>query len=178
MGFFRGGALFFVGVLLFFSLLAMNSFFTLATSLKYENVQQEATPLVAELFEGLNEENRTLFNETVAQEFLQDVYYKDYGCGFWKCFIQEEIPFFLVSEQARDYWKGKLYLALIVSLVLSAIAFFLVENKKNWPVVVGGILILSAIPLLKIKQFVAFFIPDSLTSLSIFLNIFFSKAYM
>lgn len=226
MGFFRGGLLFFFCILLFISLLAANSFLTLSTSLKYENIQKEIPPLVNELsdeknnfFESMGMEdfkfdqatnqtqeamrrycqNNTEYaftfdryavsipcssleagNEAILNEIIKDIvtqtYYQEYDCGFWSCLVQDEAPFFLVSEQAKDYWKGKFYLFLIISLVLVGLIFFLIENKLNWPVLVGSVLIISAIPLLKIKGILAFFIPESFRALSIFLNIFFSKA--
>ena len=40
MGFFRGGSVFILGILLFVSFLALNSFFILESSLKYDNVKE------------------------------------------------------------------------------------------------------------------------------------------
>jgi len=227
MGFFRGGLLFTVCILLFVSLLTANLFLTLSTSLKYENVQKEVSSLAL----GLSNESGDFFSELGSEEFnfshetdeaqkvmskhcqnninytfdfegrtisvpcstleqgkeavinetinsiIKDLYYKEYDCGFWKCLVKEQAPFFLVSQKARDYWKEKLYISLVVSLFLVLLIFFLVEKKLNWPVLVGSILILSAFPLLKIKDFISFLIPERLTFLLLFLNIFFSKAY-
>src|SRR3989344_3299524 len=128
MGFFRGGLLFILSILLLFSFFAANSFLTVSTSLKYENVQKELGPAVQELSEELNGENSTLFNETAVKECLQDSYYKEYDCDFWDCFAKEQTPFFLVSQKARDYWKERFYYSLLASLVLLALIFFLAQN--------------------------------------------------
>src|SRR3989344_3772275 len=178
MGFFRGSSLFILSILLLLSFFAAGSFLIVSTSLKYENVQKELGPVIQELSKGLNDENRALFNETAVRELLQDSYYKNYDCDFWDCFASEQSPFFLVSQKARDYWKEKFYYSLLISLFLIALIFFLAQNKLNWPILVGSILILSAIPLLKIKGLISLFIPGEISALSTFLNIFFSKAMM
>ena len=228
MGFFKGGTLFTLSVLLFFSFLALNLFLTLSTSLEYENVQKEISPIVQELangnnglFEGfgsgdfnlnqvtdeaqesmknycknntdysfvfesntisipcssLEEGKRAIVNEAV-RDIVEDAYYRDYDCIFWSCLVKEKIPLFLVSQKAKDYWKEKFYFSLIASLILIALIFFLVEKKLNFPILVGSILILSSLPLLKIKGIISFLIPEKFEALSLFLNIFFSRSYM
>ena len=82
---------------------------------------------------------------------------KTYNCDFWDCLVKDEAPFFLVSKKAHDYWLEKFYFALVASLILLAITFFLVENKLNWPIYAGSILILSTIPLLKIESLLGSF---------------------
>ena len=52
MGFFRGGLLFFVSVLLLFSLITLGSFLTVAFSLEYDNVKSEVTPIIENLTSG------------------------------------------------------------------------------------------------------------------------------
>lgn len=203
MGFFRGGFVLVLGVLLFISFLALNSFFILSSSLKYDNVKDGLYPLVknlsvsgtGELFpkEILGEFNLTkaaednsdiinsycqnnteyvfsykgytvnipcyanatdpevLINETF-NDVIYDIYYKQYECGFWNCFSKTEIPFFLVSEKAKDYWQGKFYLTLIISLILVLLIFLFVERKPNTLIIAGALLILSALPLLKLKD--------------------------
>src|SRR3989344_2624957 len=178
MGFFRGSSLFILSILLLLSFFAAGSFLIVSTSLKYENVQKELGPVIQELSKGLNDENRALFNETAVRELLQDSYYKNYDCDFWNCLATEQTPLFLVSQKAKDYWKEKFYYSLLISLALVGLIFFLVQNKLNWPVIVGSILILSSIPLLKIKGLISLFIPGEISVLSTFLNIFFSKALM
>ena len=52
MGFFRGGLVFFISVLLLFSFITMNSFLTVASSLEYENVKEGVTPIIENLTSG------------------------------------------------------------------------------------------------------------------------------
>jgi hypothetical protein len=103
---------------------------------------------------------------------VDDYYYEDYDCGFWDCMGQEDIPYFLISEKAHDYWKSKFRVTLIVSLVLIALAFLLVEKKKNFPLVVGILAFVSSLPFMKADVFI-FGISDSYLQ---FLTIFISQA--
>lgn len=228
MGFIRGGFLIIVSVLLFFSLLTLNSFLTVSSSLQYDHVQEQLTPVVQDLvnasaensilekfnlsdfnvskaiydnmdtvkeyctnysdyvfsFENytltlpcdkINEGNQspeTILNET-ANSFVESVYYKEYNCGFWDCFDKKSFPFFLVSEKARDYWKGKFYVSLLVSLALIFLAFLLLEKKLNLPILVGALLVVSAVPVIKLGGILAHFIGPPFIVL---FNIFFSQA--
>lgn len=207
MGFFRGGIVLMLGILLFFSLLAANSFFILQSSLKYENVKTGLYPLVKNISEGTgaggilsneimgdfnltdaakdaliiaknycknqNNTNYTfsyegysvsipcekidpknpeaLINETY-DDVIYDIYYKEYDCKFWNCFSKTQLPFFLVSEKARDYWKEKFYFSLLASLVLIILIFLFTDEKRNTPITVGILLMLSVFPLLKLKD--------------------------
>ena len=45
-------------------------------------------------------------------------------------------------------------LYFLVSLSLIILIFFLVEQKQNFPVVIGAIIIISSLPLLKIEGFI------------------------
>ena len=54
MGFFRGGLLFFLSILLLVSLMGLNSFFVVSSSLEYDNVKDGLTNLVGG--EGVLEE--------------------------------------------------------------------------------------------------------------------------
>ena len=176
MGFFRGSLLFTISILLFVSLLAANSFLTLSVSLGYENVQKEINPLIYELAGTYSGgENISYINETIHKE-VQNSYYKEYDCDFWDCLAKEETPLFLISQKAKDYWNEKFYYSLLISLALVGLIFLLVQNKLNWPILVGSILILSALPLLKIKQFISLLIPEKLATFLLLLSIFFSKA--
>ena len=77
--------------------------------------------------------------------FLNKIYYDEYSCGFWSCL--SENPFVLISQKAKDYWKSQYYYFLIGSVILIILGFVLIENKLNFPIILGGILILSAFPL-------------------------------
>ncbi len=107
------------------------------------------------------------------ESLIENAYYKDYTCDFWKCFSEEEIPLFLVSEYARDYWKSKFYLALGTAIALMILLFFLFKKKQNVFIIPGILLVATSVPFLRM---------DFLMSISgdriIFelLGIFFSKA--
>ncbi len=107
------------------------------------------------------------------ENLVSDTYYQEYDCKFWSCFEETGSPQFLVSEKARVYWQQKFYLALLVSVVLVIVSFFLVEHKANWPIVVGSLLVISALPFMKLEPFVSSFLQDTYLQ---FLGIFISKS--
>ncbi len=109
----------------------------------------------------------------VTDTFVEEIYYKEYDCDFWDCFKKTEQPFFLVSEKAKDYWYSKFYLALMSSVVLIVLSFFLIEKRTNLPLIVGSLLIISALPFLKINWLLSLF-GDIFYGL---LSIFFSQAH-
>ena len=84
------------------------------------------------------------------ESLIESAYYKEYTCDFWKCFGEEEIPLFLISEYAKDYWKSKFYLALGVALALMAVLFFLYKKKQNVFIVPGILLMAAAVPFLRL----------------------------
>jgi len=224
MGFFRGGLVLILGILLFSSFLIMNSFFVLSSSLKYENVKDGLYPIMKDMAssgtgELLPEEIIGEFNLTDAakdvlnqaknycrnqnntkyvfsykeynvdvpcelansgspEDFINEtyddviygIYYKEYDCKFWDCFSKTKLPFFLVSEKARDYWKEKFYFSLLFSLILIMLVFLLIEEKRNTPIVVGILLALSAFPLLKLNDFLYVLAGDFSSLITIFLS--------
>jgi predicted membrane protein len=113
----------------------------------------------------------TFVNETY-NDVIYDIYYKDYGCGFWNCFSKTGFPFFLVSKKAMDYWMEKFYLVLIVCLFLTGLIFLLVEQKANAPIIIGALLVISAVPLLKLNDFLYAIAGN----LSVLINLFLSSA--
>ncbi len=90
------------------------------------------------------------FVEQGIDSIIEQTYYKEYDCGFWDCFGKESLPLFLVSEKAKDYWKEKFYFSILVSIVLIILIPFLTEQKMNFPIIFGGLLALSSLPLLKL----------------------------
>ena len=109
-----------------------------------------------------------------ASSLVDEFYYKDYNCNFWDCFGKTEIPFFLVSKKAKDYWENKFYFLMLVSFILIILMFFLVERKANLFVVTGSLLAVSALLFIKL-DWILFFISDK--PLLQFFTIFFTKAY-
>ncbi len=115
---------------------------------------------------SLVEENpEAIINKTV-DGVIEGIYYGDYECDYWDCFTKEKTPLFLISEKSKNYWQEKLIFMFIFSLILVAGMFFLTENKKNFPIVLGGVLILSTLPLLKLESFVVSLAGSSLSFLS------------
>ncbi|MEX0920647.1 MAG: hypothetical protein WDZ62_00055 [Candidatus Pacearchaeota archaeon] len=99
------------------------------------------------------EGNESLLEESF-DSFTESVYFKDYGCEFWKCFKETGIPFFLVSKDAKDYWQGRFYFSLLIFLIAIVLTFFLVEQKHNTLVFTGSFMAISVLPLLKIESIV------------------------
>ena len=94
-----------------------------------------------------------------AEELIQDVvsslvkgfYYKEYSCEFWKCFEQEEIPLFLVSEYAQNYWMSKFYTTLIISLILIGLIILLAQKKSNGMIVSGALIFVVSLIVSKLN---------------------------
>src|SRR3989344_9484351 len=61
---------------------------------------------------GIVSQGPELIVENEINRFVEETYYKDYNCNFWNCFKETEIPFFLVSEKAKNYWNEKFYFTL------------------------------------------------------------------
>lgn len=112
--------------------------------------------------------------EEGVKDIVEEVYYEDYSCdSLWRCFLNSENPLFLVSEQAKDYWKSRFYYSLIASLLLIIIMFFLFERKTNLFFVAGFLLIISSLPFMMIKNVFSFFNYSFLQ----FVPVLFSESY-
>ena len=122
------------------------------------------------------EEDPSAIIEQGIDNIIEQIYYDDYNCDFWNCFEVTELPLFLVSEKAKNYWQDKFYLTLIAFVVLVVLIFFLTENKQNTPIIVGSLLVLSSLPLLGIRKIVGIFLGDFGDLGISFLNIFIGKA--
>jgi hypothetical protein len=86
--------------------------------------------------------------------FIHEQYYAEYGCSYWQCFKEGEVPFFLVSQYSHDYWQSKFYLSIAASLALLALMLLLIEKKTNLPFVAGALVIISSLIFAKL-EFVA-----------------------
>jgi hypothetical protein len=206
----------------------MNSFLTVASSLEYDNVKIEVTPLVENLTSGgltellpdeFKSEGSVNFNltdrmrealefmqthcqietsyvfstegftfvipcelsnstpEELVQEGIETIieqsYYAEYNCSFWDCILESKNPLSLISKNAQGYWEGRFYFSFISVLILIGLLLLFMENRINFPIVLGSLIIVSALPIIKIKSFLGIFIPDYLL---FFFGIFFSKA--
>ncbi len=124
-----------------------------------------------ESLEEFNENPETLVDQGV-EIIIEQIYYEDYECGFWNCFGMTDLPFFLVSEKARNYWKQNFYYSVIISIILIILIFFLLEQRQNTPIIVGSVLVLSSFPLAKLEKLAVYLVENSYFS---FISIFFSK---
>jgi hypothetical protein len=108
------------------------------------------------------------------KQLVKKIYYTDYDCEFLLgCSKKYQQPLFLVSEQAKNYWNDKFYLALGISAILIAIMFILAEHRLDLFTKIGGILIISSLPFMKLDSIVSFFNFQFIQ----FLSIFVSKSY-
>ncbi|MBR9702365.1 hypothetical protein GOV13_05590 [Candidatus Pacearchaeota archaeon] len=125
--------------------------------------------------ETIAQGSEAVLNQSI-DGMVEEGYYKEYDCDFIDCIRELDLsqPFVLVSAKAKDYWKGKFYFSLIVSLILIVLVFFLVEQKFNLPIVVGIVMVLSSLPFMKINWLLSFFADQMY--LQIF-SIFLSKSY-
>lgn len=101
---------------------------------------------------------------------VHDSYYADYNCSFFDCFKQNTLPLFLVSKQSFDYWQSKVYLIALASLILLALMFLFIEKKSNLPLVAGSMVVLTALPFMKLDIFFSSLPRDYLKFLAIVFN--------
>lgn len=212
MGVIRGVLLVLVAVLLFLSIICTNLFWTLSSSLKYENVEKESVIIAKDFLKGVNVDtaikqmyplilsycknnSEYVFNyqgytfdvpcsvaskgqdaiiEEGVKDLVKNVYYTEYDCNFLDCASKPQLPLFLVSEKAYNFFTNKLYLFLIAFFILLALTFLLVEKKTNVPILAGSLLIVSSLIFIKSDFLFALFSDNIIFK---FLGIFFSQAY-
>lgn len=109
-----------------------------------------------------------------SKSFIEEIYYQEYDCGFWDCFEKSEYPLFLLSQKAKNYWDGKVYLMLLVSLLLVGSMFFLVDKKTSLLIIPGSLLIVSSLPFMKLDGLISFFSGKPFID---FLAVFFTESY-
>ncbi|HJX50273.1 MAG TPA: hypothetical protein VJ438_02310 [Candidatus Nanoarchaeia archaeon] len=105
-------------------------------------------------------------------QFVDDVYYKEYDCNFWDCDFTP--PYHLISAKAQSYWTGWFYWSLFISLVLVGLTFVLIEDRKNLPFVIGGLLMISALPFIRVSWLLSLL---GYWEFLQFFALFFSKSY-
>ncbi|MFH1503741.1 MAG: hypothetical protein ABIE36_03730 [Candidatus Diapherotrites archaeon] len=108
-----------------------------------------------------------------ADYFVDTLYYAEYDCEFWKCVKDSSIPLVLFSEKARDYWRNKFILLLVLSFVLFALIFLISKNKHVTLIITGVLLILSVLPFRKLN-WVLTFMPDEFSGI---FSLFFTKSH-
>ncbi len=112
--------------------------------------------------------------EEGVRDLVKSVYYAKYECNFLDCPNKSQLPLFLISEKAHDFWENKFYLSLIISFVLFILVFLLVEKKTNALILSGSLLIVSAVPFIKLDYLLSLFSDKIIFK---FLGVFFSQAY-
>ncbi len=108
------------------------------------------------------------------KSLVNKVYYKEYDCNFWDCFVPTEPPLFLVSEKTHNVLVNNFSFSLVISIILAIGLFFLIEKKTNWPILVGGFLLINFFLFVKLDYLLSLF---SDKMISKFLTIFFAEAY-
>lgn len=123
----------------------------------------------------IKEGSKSVINYSI-DDFINKIYYSEYGCGFWKCLSSSNIKnsFVLVSAKAKDYWQSQFYYILIAIAVLLILGFFLVEHKPNLLIIAGSLLAVSSLIFRKLASLLGNLIDKSFVQFS---GIFFSQGY-
>jgi hypothetical protein len=109
-----------------------------------------------------------------AKNFIHQIYYANYDCDFLNCAKSTQLPLFLLSEKAYNFWTDKFRISLAVSFVLLVTLLFLVKKKENMPLLSGILLSVSSMPFIKLDVLLNTF---SNKMISQFLKVFFSQAF-
>lgn len=83
---------------------------------------------------------------------VSDFYYKEYNCTFTECFKESDIPLFLVSNYARQFWKSLFFKALIASLILACSIVLISKKRSNAPILIGSLLVASSLIVLTLEK--------------------------
>jgi hypothetical protein len=117
--------------------------------------------------------NDAILNEGV-KSLIHQVYYANYNCNFLDCAKNSEVPLFLVSEKAYNFFTSKFYLLLAISSALIIIFFLLVKKKTNAFIVLGTFLLLFSLLFFKLNSFFSSISDKIVSSL---LQVFFSNSF-
>lgn len=97
---------------------------------------------------------------------VSDFYYKDYNCTFVKCFEQSDVPLFLVSDFAKQYWAKLFYKSLFGIFILAALVLILAERKSNGLILLGSLSVIASLITLQLKNIGAWISKAILTPVS------------
>jgi len=100
---------------------------------------------------------------------VENVYYAEYDCEFWKCVKTTDDYLVLISAKAHDYWQSKFFIFLLTSIGLFALMFIVANKKSNALIFAGLLIVISALPFMKLTWLVRF-IPEAFKT--IFLSFF------
>jgi hypothetical protein len=110
--------------------------------------------------------------DAAIKNLIHSIYYAEYDCNFLDCITKSPVPLFLISQKAYDFWKDKLYFAIMTSLILLGLAFLFIEKKSNLPLLAGSLLIICSLPFFKLNALFSLFSNKIFFK---FLAIFFSQ---
>jgi len=126
----------------------------------YLNVYCQTNTEIIQSFEGytfvfpcsvVSEGYNSILNYSI-NYLVSDFYYKDYNCNFIKCLEDSEVPLFLVSDYAREFWKSLFFKFLIISLILIGLVILLAEKKSNAPLLVGSLFVVDSLIILSLNK--------------------------
>ena len=112
--------------------------------------------------------------EEMVKDAIHSIYYTEYDCNFVDCFRKYPVPLFLISEKTYNFWTDKMYLFLIASIALFVLMFLLVEKKINTFILSGILLIVSALPFIKLDSILSLLSDKLIFNL---LWVFFSQSF-
>ncbi|MEK6879385.1 MAG: hypothetical protein AABY22_07255 [Nanoarchaeota archaeon] len=120
-------------------------------------------------------------NDTVINAMLEKAIYfnyfgqQDLECSWFSC-VQTftENPLVLLSKQSKDFFVTKFFIFFFLSLVLLVLTFFLFENKKNFFIYLGLLLIIGSLSPLLISKIALFLNSTDAVFLKLF-STFFSQ---
>ncbi len=150
-----------LGALLFASLVMVNLFLVLYLSLDYENVEPKILSFIPDSADKT--------------QMAQDMYYKEYGCGFFDCLKKGYDPSFVISKHSQDYWKNWFYISIFVTILLAIAMFYAIDNTSHFLIALGSALIASALTFSTVNIFVIFGKIFNVSVLTEFVIVMFSE---
>jgi hypothetical protein len=119
-------------------------------------------------------EGKDAIIEEGISDIVDEVYTEEYTCdSISSCVFSGESPFYLLSDEAKQEWKSYFYMALIVSILIILLIFFIHSNKIDIFLISGFLIILSSLPILGINKIASLLVDSSLLQI---IPLLFSKA--
>ncbi|MDO8528942.1 MAG: hypothetical protein Q7S06_03570 [Nanoarchaeota archaeon] len=121
-----------------------------------------------------------IFNGTKAivdygvEKAVEQTYYKEYNCEFIDCFKSGELPVFLISEKARDYFISKFYFVLFFFILLSILMFVVLQKKSGILTILGSFFVVASLIIWKIGNVIIMPMNKQVKDI---VGIFFSTSY-
>lgn len=122
--------------------------------------------------ESLQQGEDAVINEVV-NESIEQIYYDEYDCNVWDCLDNQEQVFFFFSEGFKNYVEAKSTLFLIIIIIVFILMLLLAEHRSNAFIVAGILMIIVALPFMKLSGIFGFVEG----ALGILFDVFFSKSY-